>query len=58
MSLNLVSHFGGMDRNCGYLRKVCERRIFACKREDITGGWRKLHGVDLLISDSLPDVRV
>jgi len=48
----------GMDRNCGYLSTWWERRIFVCKREDVTGGWRELRGVVLLISDSLPDVRV
>jgi hypothetical protein len=35
--------------------RIC-RRMFDCKREEVTGGLRKLHSEELLNLFSLPDI--
>jgi hypothetical protein len=34
------------------------RRIFACKRVEVTGGWRKLHNEELQNMHFSPDIKI
>jgi hypothetical protein len=46
MDVKFVSHIKGKTIESGCLRTVL-RRLYGRKKEDVAGGWRRLHNVEL-----------
>jgi hypothetical protein len=44
------------DHRLGVFENRVLRRIFGPKRDEVTGGWRKLHNVELHNLDSSPSI--
>jgi hypothetical protein len=54
---NLVSHIKGRTQMSMFENWVL-RRTLGPKKEEVTGGWRKLHNEELHDLPSLPNIRV